>query len=122
MASRRQFFVALGTAGGLGPAIVWVTGRSSPSADIGNEAFPIQKSDDDWRRVLTSEQYRILRRHATESPFTSPLNQEKRRGIFVCAGCGNELFASQTKFESGTGWPSFWEPMPAAVGTSVDRT
>jgi peptide-methionine (R)-S-oxide reductase len=121
MASRRQFFVVLGSALGLGPLIVWLTGRSSSSADIGDETFPIQKSDDDWRRKLTPQQYRVLRRHATEAPFTSPLNQEKRRGTFVCAGCGNELFASRTKFESGTGWPSFWEPLPGAIGTSVDH-
>src|SRR5688572_26641491 len=119
MASRRQFFVVLGTALGLGPALVWLTGGSSPSADIGHE-FPFQKTDDEWRRTLTSQQYRVLRRHATEAPFTSPLNNEKRTGTFVCAGCGHELFASRTKFESGTGWPSFWEPLPQAVGTSVD--
>jgi peptide-methionine (R)-S-oxide reductase len=122
MASRRQFFVVLGSALGLGPLIVWLSGRSSPSADATNLAFPIRKADEEWRRVLTSQQYRVLRRHATEPPFTSPLNQEKRRGTFVCAGCGKKLFASRTKFESGTGWPSFWEPLAGAVGTSVDRS
>jgi peptide-methionine (R)-S-oxide reductase len=122
MASRRQFFVVLGTALGLGPVVVWLTGRSSPSANMGNTAFPIQKSDDEWRQLLSSQQYRVLRRHSTEAPFTSPLNHEKRRGIFVCAGCGNELFDSRTKFDSGTGWPSFWEPLPGAVGTSVDHS
>jgi peptide-methionine (R)-S-oxide reductase len=122
MASRRQFFVVLATAIGLGPAIVWLTGRSSPTADTSHEAFPIQKTEEEWRRTLTSAQYRVLRRHATEPPFTSPLNDEKRKGTFVCAGCGNELFASRTKFDSGTGWPSFWEPLPGAVGTSIDRS
>ena len=121
MPSRRQFFVALGSALGLGPLVIWLSGRFSPSADA-HLAFPIQKSDDAWRQALSSQQYRVLRRHATEPPFTSPLNQEKRRGTFGCAGCGNELFASSTKFESGTGWPSFWEPLPGAVGTSVDHS
>ena len=122
MASRRQFFVALGSALALGPLMVWLSGRSNPSADTRNLTFPIQKTDEEWRRVLSSQQYRVLRRHATEPPFTSPLNQEKRHGTFVCAGCANELFASRTKFESGTGWPSFWEPLAGAVGTSVDRS
>ena len=122
MASRRQFFVVLGSALGLGPLIVWLSGRSSPSAEIGNTTFSIQKSDDEWRQHLSSQQYRVLRRHSTEAPVTSPLNHEKRRGIFVCAGCGNELVDSRTKFESGTGWPSFWEPLPGAVGTSVDHS
>ena len=120
MASRRQLFVALASAIGLGPVIVWLTGRSNPSA--GSEVFPVQKTEDEWRRGLTSAQYRILRRHSTEPPFTSPMNDEKRPGTFACAGCGNELFASRTKFDSGTGWPSFWEPLPGAIGTSVDRS
>jgi peptide-methionine (R)-S-oxide reductase len=89
---------------------------------MGNVTFPIEKTDEQWRQALSAQQYRVLRRHATEAPFTSPLNQEKRRGTFVCAGCGNALFDAGSKFESGTGWPSFWEPLPGAVGTSVDRT
>jgi len=79
------------------------------------------RTDDEWRRTLTPEQYRVLRCHGTEAPGTSPLNDEHRAGTFRCAGCGEPLFSSQTKFDSGTGWPSFWEPMPGAVGTSVDR-
>jgi peptide-methionine (R)-S-oxide reductase len=122
MPSRRQFFVVLGSALALGPAIAWVTGRTGPSAETAHTAFPIRKSDDDWRGRLTRQQYDVLRRHATERPFTSPLNEEKRQGTFVCAGCGNELFHARTKFESGTGWPSFWEPLPDAIGTSADRS
>ena len=80
------------------------------------------KTDDEWRRILTREPDRVLRDRATERAFTSPLNQEKRQGTFVCAGCGHPLFASTAKFESGTGWPSFWEPLPNAVGTEVDRS
>ena len=86
------------------------------------ETFPIQKSDDEWRKSLDSQQYQVLRKHGTERAGTSPLNNEKRKGAFRCAGCGEPLFDSSTKFESGTGWPSFWEPLPGAVGTSADRS
>jgi peptide-methionine (R)-S-oxide reductase len=78
------------------------------------------KTDDEWRRTLTPEQFHVLREHGTERAGTSPLNHEKRRGTFVCAGCGQPLFSSETKFESGTGWPSFWAPLDEAVGTSTD--
>jgi peptide-methionine (R)-S-oxide reductase len=83
-------------------------------------AFEIEKSDEEWRRILTPAQYDILRRHGTERAGTSPLNGEKRAGKYLCAGCDLPLFASETKYESGTGWPSFYEPLPAAVGTSID--
>jgi len=86
------------------------------------ETFPIQKSDDEWRKSLDPLQYQVLRKHGTERAGTSPLNNEKRKGAFRCAGCGEPLFDSGTKFESGTGWPSFWEPLPGAVGTSADRS
>lgn len=80
-----------------------------------------QKSDEEWQRDLTPEQYRVLRCHGTEMAGTSPLNDEHREGTFTCAGCGAPLFASDTKFDSGTGWPSFWAPIAdAAVGTSAD--
>ena len=83
----------------------------------------IEKSDAEWRQSLSPEAYRVLREHGTERAGTSPLNQEKRKGMFACAGCGKALFASDTKFESGTGWPSFWAPVSAeAVGTSEDRS
>ena len=80
------------------------------------------KTDEDWKRELTPEQFQILRKHATERAGTSPLNVEKRDGKYLCAGCGQELFASDTKYESGSGWPSFWEPLPGAIETSVDRS
>ena len=80
------------------------------------------KTDEDWKRELSPEQFRVLRKHGTERAGTSPLNVEKRDGKYVCAGCGQELFASGTKFESGTGWPSFWEPIPGAIETSTDRS
>jgi len=80
----------------------------------------VQKTEDEWRRTLTPEQFHVLREHGTERAGTSPLNDEKRSGTFVCAACGQPLFSSDTKFESGTGWPSFWAPLEHAVGASVD--
>jgi len=82
----------------------------------------MQKTEDDWRRELTPEQFYVLRQHGTEPPGSSPLNREKRPGTFKCAGCGQPLFASDAKFESGTGWPSFWRPLEGAVDTSIDRS
>jgi peptide-methionine (R)-S-oxide reductase len=79
-------------------------------------------SDAEWQQRLTPEQYRVLRRHGTERAGTSPLDREKRRGTFACAGCGQPLFSSDTKFESGTGWPSFFTPLEGAVETSTDRS
>jgi peptide-methionine (R)-S-oxide reductase len=80
-----------------------------------------QKTEEHWRETLTPEQFHVLREHGTERAGTSPLNAEKRSGAFRCAGCGEELFSSATKFESGTGWPSFFEPVEGAVETTVDR-
>ena len=82
----------------------------------------MQKTDDEWRRSLSAEEFHVLRKHGTEPPGSSALNHEKGEGVFTCAGCGQPLFASDTKFESGTGWPSFSQPIDAAVGTTVDRS
>jgi len=82
----------------------------------------IVRSDAEWRKLLTPEQYEVLRKHGTEPPGSSPLNHEKRKGVFACAGCSLPLYSSETKFESGTGWPSFWQPLPDAIGTSVDTS
>ncbi len=82
----------------------------------------LKLTDDEWRERLTPEQYRVLRQHGTERAGTSPLDKEKRAGTFVCAGCGQPLFASETKFNSGTGWPSFYQPLEQAVGTTTDRS
>ena len=83
----------------------------------------IEKTDAEWRQALSSEAYRVLREHGTERAGTSPLNREKRKGMFVCAGCGKELFPPDTKYESGTGWPSFYAPVSKdAVETSEDRS
>jgi peptide-methionine (R)-S-oxide reductase len=81
----------------------------------------IELSDDEWRQRLSPEQYRVLRGHGTERAGTSPLDREKRAGTFLCAGCEQELFDSAAKFDSGTGWPSFFQPREGAVGTTTDR-
>ena len=86
------------------------------------ETFKVTRSEDEWREKLTPAQFQILRRHSTERAGTSPLNQEKRRGTFMCAGCGRPLFSTDAKFESGTGWPSFYAPLDGAVATSEDRS
>jgi len=85
------------------------------------KSFPLERTDAEWRASLAPEAYRVLRQHGTERPGTSPLNHEKRSGSFVCAGCGQALFDAATKYESGTGWPSFYAPVEGAVGTQVDR-
>ena len=82
----------------------------------------VVKSDAEWRAQLDEMAYKVTRKHGTERAGTSPLNAEKRAGIFVCAGCDKDLFDAETKFESGTGWPSFWEPLAGAVATTEDRT
>jgi peptide-methionine (R)-S-oxide reductase len=97
---------------------LWWTGGGH--ADAG--PFEVVKSEDEWRRILSPAAFNVLRRHGTERPFTSPLNNEKRKGAFACAGCDLPLFASDTKFESGTGWPSFFKPLANAVATSSDRS
>src|SRR3954466_5732004 len=86
------------------------------------EKFEVEKTDAEWRAQLTPQQYDILRKHGTERPWSSPLLKEHRKGIFACAGCDLPLFSSDTKYESGTGWPSFWQPLDNAVGKTEDRT
>ncbi|MDB9401941.1 peptide-methionine (R)-S-oxide reductase MsrB [Microcystis aeruginosa CS-567/02-A1] len=84
--------------------------------------FAITKPEEEWRAILTPEQFRVLRKHGTEPAFTSPLDKEYEQGTFVCAGCGQPLFTSETKFNSGTGWPSFYQPIEGAIATTVDRS
>jgi peptide-methionine (R)-S-oxide reductase len=86
------------------------------------ESFPVQYSDAEWRQRLTPEQYRVLRQHGTEAPGSCALLQEKRPGTFVCAGCDQPLFRADTKFESGTGWPSFFNPVAEAIGSTQDMS
>jgi peptide-methionine (R)-S-oxide reductase len=89
---------------------------------VSDDKFPVGKTDEEWRRTLTPEQYQVMREHGTERAGTSPLNREKREGTFYCAACNQALFDSDTKYESGSGWPSFFTPMENAIGTTVDRT
>ncbi|MDB5317186.1 MAG: peptide-methionine (R)-S-oxide reductase [Rhodospirillales bacterium] len=92
----------------------------SKTADVAT--YPIAKTDAEWRAELDPAAYKVLREHGTERPGTSPLNAEKRDGVFHCAGCGTALFEAGTKFESGTGWPSFFAPIEGNVATTTDRS
>lgn len=89
---------------------------------MADKKFDVTKSDEEWRRELTPEQYQVMRQHGTERPWTSPLNKEKGEGEFLCAACGEKLFSSDSKYESGSGWPSFYAPMPGSIDTSTDRS
>jgi peptide-methionine (R)-S-oxide reductase len=89
-------------------------------ADAAKGKFEYTLADAEWRKRLSPAAYATLRKEATEQPYTSPLNKEKRKGTFACAGCALPLFSSSTKFESGTGWPSFWAPIKGSVGTKTD--
>ncbi|HXY58912.1 MAG TPA: peptide-methionine (R)-S-oxide reductase MsrB [Methylocystis sp.] len=89
---------------------------------VAAEKFEVAHTDDEWRKLLTHQQYDVLRQAGTERAFTSPLLDEHRKGVFACAGCGRDLFSSATKYDSGTGWPSFWAPLEGAVGTEEDNS
>jgi peptide-methionine (R)-S-oxide reductase len=89
---------------------------------MADEKFAVEKPDTEWRSLLTPEQFRVLREHGTERAGTSPLNYEKRTGVYHCAACGQPLFESSTKYESGSGWPSFFRPLPDAVSTTTDTS
>ena len=86
------------------------------------ESFPVEHTESEWRAKLSPEAYHVLRKHGTERAGTSPLDREKRAGVFLCAACDQALFASETKFDSGTGWPSFFAPLDGAVETKTDRS
>jgi peptide-methionine (R)-S-oxide reductase len=123
--TRRRFLIGGLAALGAGAAAkLFAGGGTSATAGTaaGGTAFEVTKTEEEWRRLLTPAQYRVLREHGTERAGTSPLNGEKRAGTYACAGCGKPLFSSATKFDSGTGWPSFWAPIEGAVGTAEDRS
>ncbi len=112
--NRRRLLLA----GGLTAAVGLLRRTSARSA----EAFEVAHTETEWRTLLTSARFEVLRHAATERPFSSSLDREHRHGMFLCAGCELALFSSEVKFDSGTGWPSFWEPLSDAVGTSVDTS
>jgi peptide-methionine (R)-S-oxide reductase len=109
--NRRSFLLQTGAA---------IAGAATILPSPAQTADKVVKTPDEWRKVLTPEQYHVLREEGTERPYSSALNNEKRKGTFVCAGCDLPLFKSDTKFESGTGWPSFYAAIPGAVLTKVD--
>jgi len=114
--NRRKFIqLLLASVGVVAVAKFW-----GINAALAIEVEKIRMSDDEWKKKLTSEQYEVLRHEGTEPPFTSPLNEEKHKGTFVCAGCGLPLFPSDYKFDSGTGWPSFYDAIPGHVETKTD--
>src|SRR5215831_13781891 len=114
---------ALLTAGVALSALAATAGFGEAETMTTTETIDYRKlSDMDWRQRLNANQYMVLRQHGTERPGSSPLNNEKRKGTFVCAGCDLALFSSETKFESGTGWPSFYRPLEGTVGTTTDKS
>ncbi|MCX8499069.1 MAG: peptide-methionine (R)-S-oxide reductase MsrB [Caulobacteraceae bacterium] len=119
MIDRRQLLIK---AAGSALLINAAAQASAFAATTSGERFEVMLSEADWRKRLTPEQYAVLRDHSTERAGTSPLDHEKRRGVFVCAGCNLDLYRSEDKFDSGTGWPSFIRPIKNAVRTSIDRS
>ena len=122
MYSRRQILLA---GGGLGVAVL--AGGLLKQLNLVSEAeaaetFEVSHSDAEWRSLLSAEQYAVLREEGTERPYSSKLNDEHRVGTFACAGCALALFSSTTKFDSHTGWPSFWQPLDNAVASRTDRS
>jgi peptide-methionine (R)-S-oxide reductase len=112
----RRHLLALLSALGFGAGATRAQGPSPAAPKV----KPLRLTDAEWKKRLTPEQYSVLRHEGTERPGSSPLNHEKRKGMFQCAGCGLALFSSDTKFESGTGWPSFYAALPGALGTKTD--
>ncbi len=120
MLSRRK--LTLGIAGAVGGGGLFRLIGGTTEAKTAAAVFPVTYSKEEWQRRLTPEQYYVLREHGTERAGSSPLDAEKRKGVFHCAGCDHALFSSETKYDSGTGWPSFYAPLDGAIGTSEDRS
>ena len=110
--------------GGRGPAVLarWRRPAGPARLDRQQEAFEVTRPDEEWRKLLSPEAYNVLRKHGTERAFTSPLDKQYADGTYHCAGCDLPLFSSKTKFDSKTGWPSFWDPICDAKGPSLGRT
>ena len=121
MITRRQI-VAGGLAGISGAAFAKMLGIPPAARAAEGEAFEVVRSEAEWRQALTPAQFNVLREHGTERAGSSPLDKEYRKGTYHCAGCDLPLFSSETKFDIGTGWPSFWAPIEGAIGTSVDKS
>jgi peptide-methionine (R)-S-oxide reductase len=119
MLDRRALLVK---AAGSALLINLATEAKALAASTTGERFEVTLSDAEWRKGLTPQQYAVLRGQGTERAGSSPLDREKRRGVFACAGCNLDLYRSQDKYDSGTGWPSFIRPIPGAVRTSIDRS
>lgn len=121
---RREFL--LGGAGALtlagGTAALWTMRATAPAAASSEGSFEIMRTKEEWQALLTPAQYAVLREEDTERAFTSPLNEENRAGTFHCAGCDLPVYSSAAKYDSGTGWPSFWESLPDAIGTREDNS
>lgn len=105
---------------GVAAMAAFATGLFGAAGVQARRTFAVVKPDAEWRRILSPMAYRVLRKEDTEPPFSSPLNNEKRKGNFLCAGCGQKLFNAAAKYESGTGWPSFYTPIKGAIGTKMD--
>ena len=118
---RRQFLLASGAAVAV-LAISTAFRRMGAVAEAEEEVFEVTKTDAEWRASLSEAQFAVLRQEDTERPGTSPLLEEKRKGTFHCAGCDLAVYPSETKYESGTGWPSFWDSLPDAIGTKQDNS
>jgi peptide-methionine (R)-S-oxide reductase len=122
MSTRRNALFGLGIASAVVAGVrSWFSGAAAQAAQP-PRVYEVTHTDAQWRKLLNSAQYSVLRNAGTERPFSSPLDKEKRAGIFSCAGCALPLFSSATKFESGTGWPSFWQPLTGAVDEAQDST
>ena len=119
MMTRRNTLFSLAA---LSAAMVGLRELFATSPAQAARAYEVTRTDAEWQKLLQPDQYRVLRKAGTETPYTSPLNKEKRTGVFNCAGCALPLFSSTTKFESGTGWPSFWQPLDKAVLEESDTT
>ena len=118
--NRRSFlFSGAAVAFLAGTTALW---RMGAPTDARAESFEVKKTEEEWRALLSDAQYAVLREEDTEPAGTSPLNNEKRKGIFHCAGCDLPIYPSETKYESGTGWPSFWDSLPGAIGTKEDNS
>jgi peptide-methionine (R)-S-oxide reductase len=113
--TRRQLLLGTGVLGVLAGSGALTALSASGAPNASGDTFPVHHTDDEWRHLLTPQQYDVLRNAGTETPYSSPLNDEHRSGTFTCAGCGQDLFSSTTKFDSGTGWPSFYKPLDGAV-------